>query len=635
MKLKKISISMAAVVLACVFPTAYAADENYEKLILTVKNRIGVPEQYTEFKIENKYRFENETYFVFDWKTSDSANERISATADADGNVINYSFAYKNTSDKAAGDYTYITMDMDEAKNTALDFIKRTNPKLEDNIVLTLSDFNYNNRVTFNITGIFNDIEYYTSLGSIRVNSDMTVTSMDIDAPDIEDANENYISIDDAYGNYFEKIGVNTEYYCYTPKKSTDNRKASFPAYSDISGKAIDAVTGEVIEYMAYSVYKNEFSAGSAAADTTESYKELNAEELKSIRELNNLLSETEALKLIKDRTGIEFVPESSSLDYHSGCYYYSFETYEPYESVNINAENGDITFFSFSSEDRKTDLSNYSLNDNEENLKLIKRLAPTDGALYVSDITRSDSENTACYRYEINGIPVSGVQAYFENNSEQNRFYFSMTSLNEYKSAEYVSPESFIGISEQFSNPSVMKLRYVKTENGIKAAYIVEPFFVNAITGTEVNGYNEEIKDNKIRAYTDIENHWVKKAAQQLAYANIGFPGGVLNPDTAITEKEAYALTQGIYRAVGEPAEKNLTRREAADMLVRIKGLAEISKLDIFVQPYSDMNENYGSAAILKGYGIIDGDTDKFRPNDNITRAEFLQMLYNALTAW
>lgn len=635
MKLNKISISLAAVMLASVFQTAYAVDEDYENLILAVKNRIGVPEKYTEFKIENKYRLEDEMYYVFGWKIPNSSNERISATADADGNIINYSFLYKNISDNSVSDFDYITMDMDKAKIAAYDFIKKTNPELENNIMLTLSDFNYSNRVTFNITGIFNDIEYYTSLGSIRVNSDMTVTSMDINAPDIEDSDERYISLDEAYKNYFEKVGINTEYYCYTPKESTDNRKVSFPVYSDISGKAIDAVTGEVIDYIAYSGYKNEFTAGAAAEDSAESYKELTAEELKSIKEVNNLLSEAEALKLIKDRIGVDFKPESSSLDYRTGCYYYSFETYEPYELFNVNAENGDIAFFSFDAENEKTHLEDYSLDDSEEALNLIKRLAPTDGALYDSDLTEINSENTAYYRYKINGIPVNGARAHFERNPKQNRFSFSMTSLNEYKSTEYDAPKNFIGISEQFSSPSVMKLRYVKTENGIKAAYIVEPFFVNAITGREVNRYNEEIKDNKIRSYTDIENHWVKKAAQQLAYANIGFPGGMLNPDTAITEKEAYSLIQGIYRADGETKEKKLTRREAADMIVRIKGLSEISKLDIYLQPYSDMNENYGSAAILKGYGIIDGDTDKFRPNDNITRAEFLQMLYNALTAW
>ncbi|MGM9936309.1 MAG: S-layer homology domain-containing protein [Candidatus Ornithomonoglobus sp.] len=43
-------------------------------------------------------------------------------------------------------------------------------------------------------------------------------------------------------------------------------------------------------------------------------------------------------------------------------------------------------------------------------------------------------------------------------------------------------------------------------------------------------------------------------------------------------------------------------------------------------------MTENCGAAAILKGYGIISADTDTFRPNDRITRAEFLQMLYNTL---
>lgn len=627
--MKKISIILILALLGTYSHTVFA--ETTENLVLTVKNRIEVPDGYTEFQNIDKSETDGKTYYNFGWRNPEDQYQYVTVIADENGNVRDYSFSdepysYDNR-------YEFIKIDMSAAEKTALDFIAKVNPEISDNVSLSRSKYNYRDEVRFDITGIFNGIEYKEILGRISVDSDMNITSMSINIPDIEDAQISCITQEEAYRLYMEKIGVETKYYTYTAPEealkiiavSDFSDKMSFPVYQDISNKAIDAQTGEVVDISTEYLYRNE-STSDMVAGAEKGAGGLTDEEIKKIEELNNIISESEALNIIKERTGVEINAKNMSV-YYSGeyCYYFSEYDDENYKSTCVNAENGDIMSLNFSNAEDV--FADYNLNDNAD--EIIKTLAPTYGAMYnVSEIT-DDSIN---YEYKVNGITINGIDAHF---SKSNKYVsFSIDSLRSCKDIEYADPKNFIPVSEQFSEPSLVELRYADTKDGIKAVYmVVDSFFVNALTGKEVNYRNEEVKATELLPYKDTENHWVKTAAEQLMYANIGFEGGELNPDTELTAQEAYDIINTVYSIGEKPDEADkLTRIKAAELIIEAKDLTDISKLDIYKQPYSDTTENYGAVSILKGYGIIAGDTDTFRPYDNITRAEFLQMLYNTL---
>ncbi|MGN1116274.1 MAG: S-layer homology domain-containing protein, partial [Candidatus Ornithomonoglobus sp.] len=238
---------------------------------------------------------------------------------------------------------------------------------------------------------------------------------------------------------------------------------------------------------------------------------------------------------------------------------------------------------------------------------------------------------------YKVNGIEVMDGGANIRSAAERGgtSYRIAVTRLDEIAAAEYDAPDNFISAGEALKQED-FRLRYVMTEDGARAAYLTDDFRINALTGKRVDCRSEEIKDeNGKYAYSDIENHWVKQAAEQLALAGIGFEGGMLLPDETVTAEEMYELLDKQYynyektfKNVKEP----LTRNQTAQIITECMGLTELSKSDIFKAPYADATENCGAVAILKGYGIIAGDTDTFRPNDKITRAEFLQILYNTL---
>ena len=77
------------------------------------------------------------------------------------------------------------------------------------------------------------------------------------------------------------------------------------------------------------------------------------------------------------------------------------------------------------------------------------------------------------------------------------------------------------------------------------------------------------------------------------------------------------------------------VTREDAFVYMVKLDGLDKVARLNgIFKVEYEDENlisyDKIGYPAILTGMGIICGNGGKLRPQDFITRAEAVSMVYN-----
>lgn len=650
---KKIIAIITAAVMTAGMSVSVSAEYSYDQLILEVKNRVDIPEEYTEFKNTGQYEDEDGTKtYMFTWtnENEDRYNE-IYLTCEGDGFITSY-----NNSKESNGDYEMLGMDAGKAYDTAQSFIMKADPELDGIAELREAEGAYYGGMSFDIYGIFYGTEYYNRIGRVVVNSDYVVTSFSVDLPEIEAPAEGTEYIDNAAGfaAYMEKIGPETVYRTY---RDDEDKLCVFPAYQRRDQECINAISGEAEKYDNQAHKYNGAvtdEAAEAGASSGGGYRELNESEIAQMAELNNLITKDKALGIIKERTGMELTPTRTDLNQNiDGGYSYSFSS----DNMNagVNAVNGDITYIYFNikpGEEDSSALAGYDFADGASAAELVKMLAPTDGALYSYKAEESETPededvktSRAEFEYLVNGIRVDGVSASVYKSESAGGTYYSVSvpSLEAYKNLDYPKPETFKSIDEIFTSPDFVKLRYVESEDGIKAAYITDSFLKNAITGEDVNYMNE--KDKPVSyTYTDIDGHWVKNTAEQLSRAGIGFEGGELKPDQAVTEAEATELLSGLFYRVmplraenGAPAEmtadKLLTRRGAAELIIKAMDLEEIAEMDIYAQPYTDVTEDMGAIALLKGYGVIASDTDTFRPDDTLTRAELLQLIYNTLT--
>ncbi len=627
---RKISLLITAALAAAPFTVpAQAAD--YEKTLLEVKERIELPAQYSKFDFRGESTYDGKTEYSFEWSDpSDDEANPIRVSCMEDGTVIRYNF-YEDVDE-----HDYLNADTEKSAVEAEKFITRLNPQLDGKLRLEIRNGYMYGPLTLTVYGVYDGIEYYRSIGTVDITSKGKIIHMSIDAPDAEDiaaakiSKESCINGEEAYKLYMERIGTEVSYMTYT---DDDDKTKSFPVYRNKAFKAIDAVTGDAIDYANddYAVYNTASGMKEAAAD---SGRGLSEQELGEIAKINNLITRDKAVAVINERLGISVSPDNIELNGRGTSYIYYINS----ENINatVNASNGDIlSVYIYSGEEKKNfgAFDKYDISDSAQAAALLKLLAPSDGPKYTDnyEYQSEDKDESASFEYRVNNIPVEEAGAYVSKRAKS--VYFNIDSLDKYEKCEYTDPSEFKAPEDVVDKDDIM-LRLVETEDGIKAAYISDDYMVSAVTGKAVNYKGEEVTDDGSGyTYSDIDGHWVKSTAQKLAIGGIGFSGGELKPDQAITKKEAQELLNRIYyRSEKKPEEGTLTRLETAKLIVNMLDLEKLSKADIFVQPYKDTASDFGAVAILKGMGVISSDADMFRPDAPATRAEFLQMLYNIM---
>jgi len=166
---------------------------------------------------------------------------------------------------------------------------------------------------------------------------------------------------------------------------------------------------------------------------------------------------------------------------------------------------------------------------------------------------------------------------------------------------------------------------------------------------------------------FSDIERHWAKEMGEELATIGIiqGYQDGTFRPNAPISRMHVVALltrafsfepvreaydfsdvssTHPYYDAIITlqqagiidgtngaflPAE-NMTRAQLAKVLVGVLGLTPEG-----TSSFADVDSEHWSAgyiAVLEHEGIALGDNGKFRPNEPVTRAQFVAFLYRIM---
>ena len=185
-----------------------------------------------------------------------------------------------------------------------------------------------------------------------------------------------------------------------------------------------------------------------------------------------------------------------------------------------------------------------------------------------------------------------------------------------------------------------------VKSEN----LYGAETLFV-----IDYNGYPVDTQEP---AYSDIAGHWSEAAANRLLEIGVYFPGGSLMPEQPVTQTEflklvaqvvngrngfstdtellRYFINMGVLERdeIHNPGQE-ISRLEGVRYLLNAMGFKKAAVIPgIYNCPFADVTAapDTGYAAIASGLGLVSTKADKFKPNNTLTRAQALTMLFNYL---
>ena len=635
--------------------TETSARENMQKILESVKQRVEIPSECSEFSSRTEEQY-GEKIYNFTWNEKDG-NKSVNITCTADGVITNYSILGFKSDDKN-NTPNLPKISESDAKKTAENFLKQINPDFPYEIKIYGSNGSiFGNGYTFYIKTYVNGVLFTNGNGSVNIDgTDGYVMGFDLgyiqaDFPSINNA----ISVDEAKKAYSDKLGLELVYCTYIDE---DGNTVAYPVYTQEYSydKYINALTGDVVDVTNYRYFTgNKFE--SAKGDTADSG--LTEQEIKELDNIDGLISRTALENKLKSNKLLS-IPKNINTDSISLYKNYDDEyTYAVSMSndkcniyTSVDAKTGEIKYYSRWGEDDSKEKNNDD--------SALKTLAGDKAKEYKYD------ENSHLYVRYVNGIKVTGDYANVTtNNGVLTNFSMNYTDT-EFPSIENaMSKEDAENILFDVKDYSIVYMQnYTDNTREIIPVYTIDTENINPFTGKFVDYQNKEITENASSKleYSDIDGHYAEKYIKELAYYGIGFEGGEFKPDEKITQKDFLALLMSIngndiivlknnleqanwvYRNSTQNSiisederddEAAVTREEAAVYMIRAIGAENYAKYnDIYVTPFNDVTENKGYIALLSAMGVLSGDGNgNFNPNREMTRAESIIMIYNYLT--
>lgn len=668
--MKRIISIISAIAIAMSFTTAFAANaDNMQEVLVSVKQRVEVPEELSEFESSATHS-DYTTQYHFEWRTEDY-EKSMYVSCYSDGTITNYGSydGYRETEPHMS------KMSADEAKGIAEDFVKKINPDYPYEVVVQDNDSAslYNSSRYFAINIYADGVYLENEGGSVTVDTENgKVTNFNIwyepDAKQYFTGTEQFIPAEDAKQAYTESFPMELVYRSYY---DDEDNEIFYPVYVTTDGynEYINAVTGEAetIDF-----YKEVFRAGGTGdmEETSMAAKDngLTPQEMEEISNINGLISKETIEKQIRENKTLN-IPADLKLgqinlykNTFADLYFYNISMSRNEDKnhtsvyVTVNAKTGEIINYDRNSYTGKADRDVVFINDDA-----LKALAGEKADEYKFD------ENVNQYVRYVNGIKVEGNYVFITSEDG------TLTHYNiSYSDADFPSIDGIMSAGD------AAKAMFEQTEykpvcvvgyNGdgeacLYPVYSLDKVSINPFTGKAVNWRNEEITpgdEASSLTYSDISGHYAEKYINALAEYNIGFEGGEFKPDEKITQSDLLTLLGTIYggggvivfldnkvqadgvysraisRSIINEDERDdnavLTRETASIYLIRAIGAEQYAKYnDIYVTPFDDVTENKGYIALLSAMGVVNGDGGHFNPKREITRAEAAVMLYNYL---
>ena len=660
-----------------------ATSKEMEEVLIAVKQKVDVSEEYTEFTTYSN-AYDGDTSYSFMWSDKDY-EKNIEISADGDGNITHY-YAYDRL---LKGTKKLTNLSKEEILSFGEEFLKSIAPKAfekdNDRLVYDEKSWSVNNTsYQLRFTRFRDGIEVKDNIASVTVvvyddvpfirSADIFV---DYDA-EFEDASEN---VEDFESIYREVFPIELIYMDKGYNRLNDENEEKVELvyrYKNQEAGYILAANGEVVTEDTSDTYRNVLGAGavmeSAAADTANMKVMLTEAEIKELKEVEGLISQKDSEAVLKKLPYLKFDETMKAI-------HFGVDKIDDLYRVSTSYEDGKGRYLSATFDGKTGEVLNlYNGKGYEAKIDVKKDLETKQAKAkdkideFLGAVAKGEIENfkeqscnadeTAVFKeFErfVNGIRYVDDHVFvdFDLQNEMITRY----SID-YAERDFPNPETVVDSKAAYDSMlkiAPLKQIYLKTDGKYKICFTAsDKMLIDAFTGEKyVN--NSEINSSFDKDFALLVNHWASEKVNKLAEIQIGFRDEEFRPDAEITQydllrmfcagmihkryldfspqvlyEECVDVHELLTEAEWSP-EKTVTRQQAFEIMIRLAGLEEVAKLrDIFKVEYADGNliesEKIGYPAILTGMGVICGNGGKVRPQDDITRAETAAMLYNYL---
>lgn len=169
-----------------------------------------------------------------------------------------------------------------------------------------------------------------------------------------------------------------------------------------------------------------------------------------------------------------------------------------------------------------------------------------------------------------------------------------------------------------------------------------IQPNYIDAITGKQVDYDAKETIPTTIPNYTDIEKTTYEQSIRILADMGVGFYNTKFEPKKDISKMEWNQWIEQLdyydVRNCLMTGNGKVTREAAARFAITSIGFSDIAKLDIFKVEYADVKKigkaNIGYIVLAEQLGLIAKDKSRnIRPDEYLTREEAANLLFQMLS--
>ena len=636
---RAIGLTLAALTAAscsvCAFADTAAADEELKTVLTTVKSRINIPEELTEFSYRKSTSGLVNTY-TLTWETGSGAGEYKYISVTAYGNVIVSYDTYDSDRWSYSGEAKLAQLSGDELYEKATEYINTLNPVIAKYISIdrdSLSMSLYGNTASFKLTRTKDGIPVSSDGGRIYLNKNTgALYSMYVNWHPKASfrAAEGIISEEEAMQSYGEMMDI-SPIYVLEYDEDTDKYVTSIMYRQNVYG-SINAFTGAVSDFEEDGYYADDVSNGSIEEDAAletggagftqqelaELEKELpygNSQAVIKLVQSNEYLTWADGLSVSYDSLykdtfcnadryiySVTFDNESYSVDYaveediveetdsasvSSSSVTAAFVTSEEgaYKSVSVtvDAETGEILSYSYSDSESPLVAEDYDLDKAQELAdKAIKSLSPTHYGEFTQDsayaVTRTISSAKATtgsrhtYKRTANGIDADFNGISVRLDAQMNITYYSI----EYYDIDFVSPKGILSEEEA-----------------------LEKFWEQADIELEYQLKTDKVKTLSVLVYTADKNLYSDAFTGELY-------GG-----TSSEENDLSALTDGDILAKAEKMSEN-------GILICGNAFTESDAIS-----YEDFS---------RLIGVIGGSADDTAKSDTVTRAQAIKAYVTAV---
>ncbi len=609
---------MATVISGTAIPvmTAYAAnstassDSSSEKkedtamkeALETVKSRVKIPDEYSEFTY-TKNSSKAKTTYTFKWAKSYASGEYISIRVC--GNVITSYYA-NDVEETEWSKVSFAKLSKDELKNSAMESLKALNPDIAAQ--LSINDFSVNlhgNTATITFKRNINGLYFSINNGRMTINKDTgRLNSFSMTFWDDAEFPDSSKAIDESkmQESFIENVSLEAQYVIkstYNSEKKEYDKEAVI-IYSPDKTVYFDALTGKPTtmndDYAAanntsnYSLFFDTVAveteeeaiaddADNAAGSGLDSGSvSLTDNEKQALIESEKYYSQKDAVELLREDKYLNLTDEyvlsysnfSRNDNAPSGCsWYFSFyiNTKDEYKSIDVtmDAESGKIlSFYKYKNKDSTKIIDVKSVNKTAESAAEYY-LSDKIGEYKANDDNTRDADKetqrTIVFTRQVNGLPVKDdiISVTVDSDGEVMRFNYRYTDIAFPSADGIISKEK--AYSKLFAQTD-FDLYYdgFQTLDGTPKTYMIfniegYSYSINARTGKlcSSNGTEVIIKDTDQTEcpYTDISGHWSEKYITELYDYGVRLSTDEANkfdPDEYITNAEFAALLDKVF---------------------------------------------------------------------------------------